>query len=79
LSGKLKSKAKLRIIRGRNAEDEDNIVGKGVIESLRKVDEVVNELKEGNECGIKFVGDLDVREGDVLEAFEEEQKMRTIS
>ena len=79
LSGKLKMKSKLRVIRGRNEEDMDNIVGNGVVDSLRKVDEVVKELKEGNECGIKFVGDLDVREGDILEAYEEEQKMRTIS
>jgi translation initiation factor IF-2 len=79
LSGKLKNKAKLKVIRGRTPEDEDNIVGAGVIDSLRKVDEVVNELKEGNECGIKFVGNIDPNEGDILEAFEEEEKKRTIT
>ncbi len=79
LSGKLKSKTKVRVIRGRTQEDEENVVGIGVIDSLRKADEVVNELKEGNECGIKFVCDFEVNEGDLFEAYEEEQKQRSIT
>ncbi len=78
-SGKLKNKAMLRIIRGRTEEDEDNIAGKGIVDSLRKVDEVVKEIKEGNDCGIKFVGDIALEEGDILEAYEETEKLRTIS
>ncbi len=79
-SGKVKNKAKVRIIRGRTDEDEDNVVGAGRIDSLRKVDETVTELKQGNECGIKFIlEDGDVLEGDTLEAYEEEQRQRTIS
>ncbi len=77
-SGKLKNKAKLRILRGRTAEDTDNIVGTGSIDSLRKVDELVKEIGEGNECGIKFVGDVAVEEGDVLLAYMEEEKIRTL-
>ncbi len=78
--GKLVNKAKVRIIRGVDEEDQDKIEGAGRIESLRKVDETVNELKQGNECGIKFVlTDGDVQEGDILEAYEEEQKQRSIS
>lgn len=79
LSGKLKNKAKIRIIRGRNELDEDDIVGNGLIDSLRKVDEVVKEVGEGNECGISFTGDLILEPGDVLEAYEEESRERTIS
>jgi len=78
LTGKLQNKAKIRIIRGRNSEDADNVVGKGVIDSLRKVDEVVKEIGEGNECGIKFVGDVEVLEGDILQAYIEEEKIRTL-
>lgn len=78
LSGKIQVKAKVRTIRGRTAEDEDNIVGEGEVASLRKVDDTVNEVKEGNECGIKFVGDLGVEEGDILEAYVLEQKKRNI-
>ena len=78
LSGKMENKAKIRIIRGRTAEETDKIVGHGFIDSLRKVDEVVSEIKEGNECGIKFMGDLIVQEGDILEAYKEEKRDRTI-
>jgi len=78
LSGKLVVKAKVRIIRGVTATDEDNVVGKGVIDSLRKVDEQVHEVKEGNECGIRFVGDMDVHEGDIFEAFREEKRERKL-
>lgn len=78
LSGKMEVKARLKVIRGRTATDEDNIVAKGMIDSLRKADETVHEIKEGNECGIKYVGELNVLEGDILEAYKEEKKDRFI-
>jgi len=78
LSGKAVNKAKVTVIRGRTKEDEDNIVGEGRVESLRKVDEVVKEIKEGNECGISFVGDVKLEEGDILEVYEETEKRRSI-
>lgn len=78
LSGKMETKAKIRIIRGRTAEETDNIVGHGFIDSLRKTDDVVSEIKEGNECGIKFMGDLIIQEGDILEAYKEEKRDRFI-
>ncbi|PIZ76442.1 translation initiation factor IF-2 [Candidatus Peregrinibacteria bacterium CG_4_10_14_0_2_um_filter_38_24] len=77
-SGKLENKAKLRVIRGVTKEDTDNIVGMGTLESLRKVDEVVREIGAGNECGIKFVGDIALEAGDILEAFKQEKKIRTV-
>ena len=79
LTGKLTANAKLRVIRGRNAEDEDNIVGEGKIDTLRKVDEVVKEVKEGNECGIQYVGYMEIQEGDILLAYTEEEKHRTVA
>ncbi len=79
LSGKLTSDAMLRIIRGRTAEDEDNIVGEGKIDTLRKVNEVVKEIKEGNECGIQYMGYMDLQEGDILLAFTEEEKHRSVA
>jgi len=78
LSGKISNKAKLTIIRGQK-DDEDNVVGEGIIESLRKVDKVVKEIGEGNECGIRFTGDVALEEGDILEAYIETEKHRTLS
>jgi len=77
-SGKMKLKANLKVIRGVTKDDEDNIVGTGTIQVLRKVDKEVKEINEGNECGIKFTGDVKLEEGDILEAFEEEEKTRTV-
>jgi len=79
LSGKIQNKAKVRVIRGRTAEDTDNIVGKGLIDSLKKVAEVVKEIGEGNECGIKYRGDVPLLEGDIMEAYIEEYKKRVIA
>lgn len=79
ISGKLKNKAKLRVIRGETPEHTDNVVGTGMVDSLRKVDEIVPEIKEGNDCGIKFVGNVAIEEGDVLEAYEQQKTERIIA
>ncbi|MFH1284591.1 MAG: translation initiation factor IF-2 [Candidatus Peregrinibacteria bacterium] len=79
LSGKIENKGKITVIRGKNATDEDNIAGEGMIESLRKVDEVVKEIGEGNDCGIKFSGDVKLEDGDILEIYKEVEKRRTLT
>ncbi|MCD6109373.1 translation initiation factor IF-2 [bacterium] len=71
-NGKIENKAKARILRG------EEIVGEFEIGSLKKVDETVEEVKEGNECGIKIPRKSDVQEGDILEIYKEEQKIRTL-
>ncbi|MBI4975165.1 translation initiation factor IF-2 [Candidatus Peregrinibacteria bacterium] len=78
LSGKLENKAKIRVIRGVTSNNNDNIVGLGIIDSLKKVAEVVHEIGAGNECGIKFSGNISLEEGDILEAYKQEKKQRTI-
>ena len=77
-SGKVINKGKVKIVRGSTEEGDDIIVGKGKILSLRKVDDIVKELKEGNECGIKYNGDMDVQEKDTLLVYEEEEVRRTL-
>ncbi|MFA7685647.1 MAG: translation initiation factor IF-2 [Candidatus Gracilibacteria bacterium] len=79
LSGKLQNKAKLRVIRNKSKDEEDQVVGNGVIDSLRKADELVKEIGEGNECGIKYKGDIVLQEGDILEAYIEEKTQRSIT
>ena len=71
-NGRIENKAKARIIR------EGENVGEFEIGSLKKVDETVNEVKEGNECGIKIPRKSDVQEGDVLEIYKQEKKIRTL-
>ncbi len=79
LSGKIANKAKLKVIRGVTKDNEDNIVGEGVIDSIKKVDQAVKEIGEGNDCGIKFVGDVALIEGDILEAYKMEEQRRIIA
>lgn len=71
-SGLLKKKAKVRVMR------EGEQVGEGTINELRRVDKVVDELKEGNECGIKYTGTIQLQAGDNLECFEIEMRERTL-
>lgn len=78
LTGKIQNKSKLSVIRSKAGADSDQIIGEGLVNSLKKMDEVVNEIGEGNECGIKYTGNVDVEEGDILEAYSESEKHRTL-
>jgi len=49
---------------------EGQIVWKGQIGSLKRVKEDVKEVKKGLECGILLEGYNDVREGDLIQAYE---------
>ncbi|MBI4994355.1 translation initiation factor IF-2 [Candidatus Peregrinibacteria bacterium] len=75
LSGKVENKSRLRVFRG------ENQIGEGFLESLKKINDIVHEVGEGGECGIKFTGDvksLELKEGDILESWKEERKTRLI-
>ena len=78
LTGKMLNHAKLKVVRGRTAKDEDNFVGDGFIATLRKGADVVKEIGQGNECGIKYNGDILLEPGDILHVYIEEEKHRTI-
>lgn len=54
----------IRIRRG------EEIVWKGTISSLKRVKEDVREVQKGLECGILLNNFSDVKEGDILEAYE---------
>ena len=48
------------------------IVHDGRIATLRRVQDDVREVQQGFECGLTIEGYNDVREGDVIEAFDME-------
>lgn len=70
--GKLIAKSKLRVKRN------EKLIGEGILSSLRDVDKTVPELTEGHECGVKFTGNVKLQEDDILEAFQEELKKRSL-
>ncbi len=49
---------------------DDEIVWKGSISSLKRLKEDTREVKKGLECGIVLDGFNDLKEGDILQAFE---------
>ena len=54
------------------------IVWEGTIASLRRFKDDVREVAEGFECGIGLEGYNDVKEGDVIEAFEVREVPRSL-
>ncbi len=65
-------KVKVRVFRN------EEKAGEGKITTLKKVDENVHEVAENQECGILFVGDIKLEEGDILEAYKMEKRVRTL-
>ncbi len=72
LTGVMQKKVKVQVMRGGNE------VGEGTIMSLQKGDTAVDEVKAGNECGIRFEGQLQIQMGDILKAHKKETRMRTL-
>ena len=70
--GKIKSKSKVRVIR-------DGIVKyTGELGSLKRFKDDVKEVVSGYDCGLSVQGYNDIREGDLIEAFEEVEVKKTL-
>ena len=70
--GKIERNAHCRLIR-------DGIqIYQGRIGSLRRFKDDVSEVKTGFECGIGIEGYNDVKEGDVIEAYELKEEAATL-
>jgi translation initiation factor IF-2 len=70
--GVIQKRGKLRVMR-------DGVqIGEGNIGGLKLVNEDVEELSKGDECGLRYQGKILLQEHDVLEAWKEEKKMKTL-
>ncbi len=65
--------SKVRFIR------EGNILWKGEIKSLRRFKDDAKEVAAGYECGIGLSDFQDLRDGDIIETYEEREIARTIT
>ncbi len=72
IEGILESKANLRVMR------EGEEIGVGDLDGLKVVNQDVEMLEKGQECGVRYKGKLKLAEGDVLEAWKEEKRMKTL-
>ncbi len=70
--GRVKRDASVRLVR------EGTVIWDGVLGSLRRFKDNVQEVEEGQECGIVLDGYADVKEGDVMEFFETKQVEQTL-
>jgi translation initiation factor IF-2 len=70
-SGVVRRGAKVRVVR------DGAVVQESSISQLKRFKDDVREVEEGFECGILLDGFNDVKEGDVLEAYEVRQVERT--
>ena len=70
--GKITRAANIRVVR------DGTIVYDGRISSLKRFKDDVREVEEGFECGITIENFQDVKEGDVLEAYETRQVEREL-
>ncbi|HEX5526091.1 MAG TPA: translation initiation factor IF-2 [Solirubrobacterales bacterium] len=70
--GKARRDASVRLIR------EGTVIWDGQLGSLRRFKDNVQEVEEGQECGIVLDGYADVKEDDVLEFFQTKQVEQTL-
>jgi len=70
--GRVTRTANVRLIR------EGTVIWDGKLGSLRRFKDNVQEVEQGQECGVVLEGYADVKEGDVLEFFETKQVEQTL-
>jgi translation initiation factor IF-2 len=60
-TGSMKNKHTIQIVR------REVVIGKGRIVELQQFKQPINEVKEGNECGLMVDSKYDIAEGDFLQ------------
>jgi translation initiation factor IF-2 len=70
VDGKITRGSKVRFLR------DGTIIWKGAIQSLRRFKDDVREVASGFECGIGLSDFQDLKEGDLIETFEEREIAR---
>ena len=63
IEGQIKRKAGIRVLRNQK------VIFEGTIDSLRRFNDSVDEVKNGTECGIGVTGYSDIKKDDHLEAY----------
>lgn len=71
-SGYIKRNSKIRVIR------DGIVIHEGTLGSLKRFKDDVKEVKNNYECGLNVEGFNDVKEGDIIEAYEEQEVARKL-
>ncbi len=67
VDGRITSRARVRVKRS------GDVIYEGALSSLRRFQNDASEVRDGQECGIRFDNFADFQEGDVIEAYEMEK------
>ena len=68
VSGKILKGASLEVFRN------EEKVGSGKIVTLKRDQNEIGQLEKGKECGILYDGDVEIKEGDILEVYVKEKR-----
>jgi translation initiation factor IF-2 len=71
--GAVRKGARVRIVR-----NDVVVLELGVLETLKRFKDEVNEVVVGQECGMAFKGFQDIKEGDTIECFTLEEVKRSL-
>jgi len=70
--GKMINNSLIEVVRG------EKVIGQGKLSNLQENKVNVDECTSGKECGITFLGDTKIKEGDLLMSYNEQVKKRTL-
>ena len=70
--GSIKRNNRIRVVR------DGIVVFTGEIDALKRFKDDVNEVKHGFECGIRLKNFNDIKEGDIIESFEQKEIKRSL-
>lgn len=70
--GSVKRGSKVRLLR------DDVVIHEGMLKTLKRFQDEVKDVKEGQECGMAFESYDDIKDGDVIECFEVIEEERVI-
>ena len=72
MTAKIKSRSKVRVIR------DGIVIYTGELGSLKRFKDDVKEVVSGYDCGLSVQGYNDIREGDLIEAYEEVEVKKSL-
>ncbi|HEX2526253.1 MAG TPA: translation initiation factor IF-2 [Geminicoccus sp.] len=72
IDGLMKRTARIRLLR------DDVVIHEGALGSLKRFKDDVREVRDGFECGLSLEGYNDIRQGDVVEAYEVQEVARSL-
>jgi len=72
VNGQIEKHKTVRVVR------KGQTVGQGTVIEMRHLKDEVNEVRKGMECGLRFDSFADFKEGDLIQAYETDEKAPTL-